>query len=115
MDDTDISRQIRDLKESLKAIDRELSRREDPPPGLAEFKTAVDDVRSSLIAVITASHSQSYEGPVWRFRARRALGLLQNVVADVVDGTVTADTQGFEECYALVTDILERLGCDPAG
>jgi hypothetical protein len=110
MDDAGISRQIRDLKDSLRAIDWELRRRKDPPPGLAEFKSAIDDVRSNLIAALTMSDSQSYEASIWKFRANRALGLFQNLVADVVDGTVAADTEGFDECYGLVTAILERLG-----
>jgi hypothetical protein len=109
MDDAGISRQIRDLKDSLRAIEWELRRRKDPPPGLAEFKSAIDDVRSNLIAALTTSDSQSYEASIWKFRANRALGLFQNLVADVVGLTnATVSSRPFWSASAANRRRVER-------
>jgi hypothetical protein len=105
----DIGVRLRDLNDSLNALEHDLSRRKTPPEGLGEFKDAVDEIRTNLIAVITATHSGNYDESIGQFRMHRGNQVCQNLLADVIDGTVTGDTDGFEECYQAVKNLYEQL------
>ena len=109
MTQADIGIRLRDLNDSLTALEHDLSRRKTPPEGLGEFKDAVDEIRTNLIAVVTATHSGRYDASIGQFRMHRGNQVCQNLLADVIDGTVTGDTEGFEECYQAVKNLYDQL------
>ena len=57
----DLSFRIRNLKGDLESIEAELAKGEAPPETLQDFKSAVDSVRLSVWAVLTAAQSTDYQ------------------------------------------------------
>ena len=109
MAQADIGIRLRDLNDSLTALEHDLTRRTTAPAGLDEFKDAIDEIRTNLIAVVTATHSGNYDASIGQFRMHRGNQVCQNLLADVIDGTVSAGTDGFEECYQAVKNLYEQL------
>lgn len=105
-----IGAQVADLTDALTAIESSLARSDTPVTGLDELKDAIDDIRWTLIGIITASHSEDYDGSIGRLRIKRTSDLCRNLVADVIDGTVTPGKEGFERCYSAVATLHRRLG-----
>jgi hypothetical protein len=109
MSGADLSVRIRDLGESLTALEADLAHRKTAPAGLDEFKDAIDEVRTNLLAIVTATHSGDYDASIGAFRMRRTNDVCQNLMADVIDGTVSPATEGFEECYVAALNLYNQL------
>ena len=109
MVDANVPAQVGDLADALTAIESDLAHRDTPPAGLGELKDAIDDIRLTMIGIVTATHSEDYDGSIGRLRIKRAVDLCQNLVADVIDGTVTPGNDGFERCYSAVAALHRTL------
>ena len=78
-----LSQQVTTLREMLVAIERQLARSDTPPEGLEDFKSTVDNVRTSVWAILSAARSRDYPNFSERFRIRRAIETCRAVIAEL--------------------------------
>lgn len=109
MSSEELGRRIAELKKSLSMIELELSRGELSGESLEHFKGTVDNVRTSLLAVLTAAHSDNYAAFIGRFRVRRAVQICQNVLADVIDGHIGGEAPELSEAEAAIMRAADRV------
>ncbi len=76
---------------------------------LDELKAAVDDVRTNVLAMLSAEDSSDYSAVVRRFRLHRATDVCQNVTSGLGDGTIGAGTPGITQLESMVGQVLKRL------
>ena len=58
--------------------------------GLQDFKSAVDDIRLRVWAIMTASNMEHPQGVLDRFRIRRAQEICQSIARDLEIGALHA-------------------------
>ena len=75
--------QVAQLRRQLTAVDAQLARASGAPAGLEDLKEAVDNMRTNVWAVLSASRSKDYAEFIARFRLRRAIDILKQVVAQI--------------------------------
>lgn len=102
----DLTFRIRNLKGDLESIEAELAKGEAAPETLQDFKSAVDSVRLSVWAVLTAAQSTDYQQAkivVARFRTRRLAELCRNVLEDISKENIPADSPELEELEGVLS------------
>jgi hypothetical protein len=104
-----LSRQIGELRDALGIIEAQLESGQSSREAMEDFKVAVDNVRNTIIAIMGATHSGDYRKAIGQFHVKRATELAQNVMSDVVLGSVTGDSEGWGEFQGRASDALERL------
>jgi hypothetical protein len=105
----ELGRRIGELKKSLSMIEVELARGELSGESLEHFKGTVDNVRTSLLAVLTAAHSDNYTAFIGRFRVRRAVQICQNVLADVIDGHLPGEAPELSAAESTIAQAADRV------
>ncbi|MFN8647505.1 MAG: hypothetical protein U0104_12125 [Gemmatimonadales bacterium] len=78
-----LEEQIAQLRAQLTTVDAQLARSVGTPEGLEDLKAAVDNVRTSVWAVLSASRSSNYPGFIARFRLRRGIDILRQIAGDL--------------------------------
>jgi hypothetical protein len=106
---SDLSRITRELREALDAIEGKLRRGAPPPDALEDFKATLDDVRTTVHALVAATDLSDYQEFVRRFRLRRAAQVCQSVIYGIQDGSVTQSTPGFDRLLELADETVQRL------
>ena len=96
------------LRTALDEIESELVDSALSGPRLEDFKSAIDEIRTSVLAILTAKDSSEWHNFLRKFRLRRGAQICQNVLAGLVDGTITAETPAFEMFH---TTVDETLAC----
>ena len=82
-----LAQQIAQLRSQLTAVDAQLARGTGVPAGLEDLKEAVDNMRTNVWAVLSASRSKEYPEFIARFRLRRAIDILKQVAEEIDSGT----------------------------
>lgn len=82
MTDTNLTKEIATLRGQLTTIDAQLVRNASAPEGLEDLKRAVDSLRTSVWAVLSASRTDNYQEFIARFRLRRGLDALKGILAE---------------------------------
>ncbi len=88
MTELDLGKQVANIRAVLQTVEAQVARGRIPEEGLADFKSAVDDVRLRLWGIMSASSSGEYDSFVQRFRLRRATEILRELAQDVQQGKV---------------------------
>jgi len=110
MSEQTLTSQIAQLRSQLTLVDAQLAKSQAAPEGLEDLKTAVDNVRTSVWAVLSASRSQNYPGFIARFRLRRCIDILKAVQNDLdTDASKTIHPE-HSEMQILMQQIHERIG-----
>ena len=110
MIDESLAEQIRQLRGQLTTIDTQLARSGQTPDGLEDLKRAVDNLRTSVWAILSASRSSNYPGFIARFRLRRGIDILRAIVADFdAEGGKTMHAE-HSELQILMQQVHERIG-----
>jgi hypothetical protein len=78
-----LAQQIAQLRNQLTAVDAQLARGSSAPAGLEDLKEAVDNMRTNVWAVLSASRSKDYPEFIARFRLRRAIDILKQVTEEI--------------------------------
>jgi len=78
-----LAQQIAQLRSQLTAVDAQLARGTSVPAGLEDLKEAVDNMRTNVWAVLSASRSKEYPEFIARFRLRRAIDILKQVAGEI--------------------------------
>ena len=101
------------LRKALDDVETQLTKGEPPAAALEDFKSALDGIRTSVLAFINAADSADYHGSVNALRLLRTTQICQNVLTGIVDGSITPSTPGFDRLTATVAETLAKL--DQAG
>jgi ABC-type phosphate transport system auxiliary subunit len=110
MTDDSLSVQIAALRLQLTTVDGQLAKSGSNAEGLEDLKTAVDNLRTNVWAVLSASRSANYPGFITRFRLRRSIDILKQVSGDLD----AAGSQGLHpehsEMQILMQQLNEKIG-----
>jgi len=107
---SELNEVIQELKVGLDRIELSLAWDNLPVTAIEEFKMVLDDVRTSLLALVSAGGASDYNRSVRRLRMRRATQVCDNTLTSVVDGTITPKTPGYAELESGATETLEHIG-----
>jgi hypothetical protein len=94
---------VKELMDQLQLIAGE------PPDGLGDLKSAVDEVRLRLWGVLMAAHSQDDPGFGERFRLRRAAEILQGILGDIDAGRVNLSHTECAELGVVARELGRRV------
>ncbi len=97
------------LRTALNRIESELGDSAFSGPAFEDFKSTIDNVRTSVLAIITADAPSERHNFLRKFRLRRGAQICQSVLAGLVDGSITADTPAFDMLHTTVDETLERV------
>jgi hypothetical protein len=97
------------LRESLRAIEGQLSRGVLPPDGMEDLKSAVDDVRLRLWGVLTAGNPEDYRIFRERFRLRRATEICRGLATDLDGGQFMATRPELAELATAAERLASRI------
>ncbi len=106
---TELSQVTAGLRKALNDVDAQLTIGDPPAAALEDFKSALDGIRTSVIAFVRAKNAAEYYETVHSFRLLRATQICQNVLTGLVDGTINAKTPGFDKLQTTVADTLQQL------
>jgi hypothetical protein len=88
MSNASASHSVEALRSALSAIDGQLTSGSLAADGLADLKSAIDDVRLRLWGALMTSDPQDYNGFRQRFRLRRATEICRGVATDLAAGAL---------------------------
>jgi hypothetical protein len=110
MADETLIQQIAQLRQQLTTVDQQLARSGGNAEGLEDLKAAVDNLRTSVWAVLSASRSANYPGFITRFRLRRTIDILRQVMGDLEGASGQALHPEHSEMQILMQQLVERIG-----
>lgn len=105
----DLRQGMDQLRSALNVIESGMSVGAPPAEGLRDLGQAVDSVRKSAWAVLTAEHAGDYQGFLAKIRVRRAIELCQDVLTDLYAKTVTHDMPGLVVFAATLQELSTAL------
>ena len=113
-----LAQRLTEIKGALEEIERELQLGGIGREGLEDFKAAVDHVRLSVWAMLTAAQPEDQDGParidtkqfVARFRLSRADKICREVLADIAAGLIRPGSPDLNGLHATLTDATEQVG-----
>lgn len=110
MEGEKLAKEVRQLKASLTEIEQRLSGTNVPHAVLEDFKAAVDHLRLSLWALLSASEEE--RGPrtgtlLARFRLRRAEELLHQIAQDIGIGEIQSHMPEVPKFFEALKQTLE--------
>jgi hypothetical protein len=106
---SEINSVIFELNGTLDDIESKAAQDNMSAAALEEFKVSLDGIRTTVLALLTATDVAGYKDFVRKFHLRRAAQVSQNVLSGIVDGTITAETPGFEQLLATVDETLAAV------
>lgn len=109
---TDLSQRLQAVKLALVEIEKELARADGCPDGLEDFKEALDHIRLSAWAILTAaeSHSYQHQAVLARFRMARGIELCENIIADLEAGAITPIAPEFDRFRTTLHETIATMG-----
>lgn len=105
----EISSVIFELNGALDDIESKAAQGDMSAAALEEFKVSLDGIRTTVLALLTATDLTDYKDFVRKFHLRRAAQVSQNVLSGIVDGTITIETPGFEQLLETVDQTLAAV------
>jgi len=110
MNAEELGQQIALLRNQLTSIDTQLVKSAGAPEGLEDLKRAVDNLRTSVWAILSASRSTNYPSFIVRFRLRRGIDILRAIQADFdTEGGSTLHAE-HQEMQILLQQVHEKIG-----
>ena len=76
---------------------------------MEEFKMVLDDVRTSLLALVVASDPREYGTRVRQLRMHRAVQVCDTTLVSLIDGSITEKTPGYTELESITAEALEQV------
>jgi hypothetical protein len=110
MADATLVQQVVQLRQQLTTVDAQLAKSGENAEGLEDLKAAVDNLRTSVWAVLSASRSSNYPGFITRFRLRRTIDILKQVLGDLDGGSGKALHPEHSEMQILLQQLNDRIG-----
>jgi hypothetical protein len=97
------------IRATLQSIESRLQRGDLPPDGLADLKSAIDDVRLRVWAALSATGAPDAESVLLRFRVRRATEICSNVLRDLEAETLGQNQRELMELRATAQQLVDRI------
>jgi hypothetical protein len=110
MADETLAQQVVQLRQQLTTVDAQLAKSRENAESLEDLKAAVDNLRTSVWAVLSASRSSNYPGFITRFRLRRTIDILKQVIGDLDGESGKALHPEHSEMQILLRQLSERIG-----
>jgi predicted RNA-binding Zn ribbon-like protein len=110
MSTDELTAQLASVRETLNAIEARLVHARVPPEGLEDFKAAVDSIRTSAWALLSAARSPRGDEFVQRFVLRRTSEMCRRVVADLESGRFATKPAELEELGGLAARLVQWTG-----
>lgn len=108
MADETLKEHIAQLRQQLTTVDNQLAKGN--AEGLEDLKAAVDNLRTSVWAVLSASRTSNYPGFIARFRLRRSLDILKQVLGDLEGDSGKTLHPEHSEMQIVMQQLNERIG-----
>lgn len=105
-----LSQQVVALRNMLSTLDARLAKASTPPGGLEDLKRAVDNLRTSVWAILSASGTTNYQASMERFRLRRLIDFTRAILAELEAGTSTSLHPEHGELQIVSQQLIERIG-----
>lgn len=87
--------QVTTLRAYVRDLDYSLTEGHIPPAGMEDLKTAVDELRTRVWAIMTAASSPDAPGVMQRFRLRRAMEMMARLTEETRAGKVGREQREF--------------------
>jgi len=112
-----LGQRLFEVKTALEELEKELGEGSMAPDDLEEFKGAVDYIRLSVWALMTAGWSDEYQGldssrakqVMARFRVQQATTLVRSALGDLEAGTLPLDADELGQFRAAIGAVANRL------
>lgn len=82
---------LAEVRAKIQDVDWILSSGRFPPEGILDLKSAVDDLRNRIWALVTAANAEDAAQVLARLRARRAADMLRATLRDLRAGHIGLD------------------------
>ena len=108
----EVGQRIASLKGDLEEIEGQLAKADASDENLKDLKSAVDSIRLSVWAVLTAAQADDQAAAqevIARFRVRRATELGRNVLVDLQNNAISADAPEIGNFTATMDQVLTQL------
>lgn len=115
MDNQPLNAEITRLRTQLTTIDQQLLKSANAPEGLEDLKRAVDSLRTSVWAVLSASRTSNYPAFISRFRLRRGIDTLKGILAECETESGREVHAEHAELQIVMEQLHERIGKLRAG
>ncbi len=106
---------IERLRAVLTVVDSNLALGQVPSERMQDLRVAVDDLRTKAWLILKADHRVHEQAFVNRVRARRAVEICEEVIADLCAGAIAPGTPGYSVFRSTVRELaaaLEEGGSD---
>jgi hypothetical protein len=114
-DPASAARSVATLRATLSAIDAQLTAGSLAADGLADLKSAIDDVRLRLWGALMTNDPQDYNGFRQRFRLRRATEICRGVATDLAQGALPRTHDELPGLGAAAHELATRITRAPEG
>ena len=99
-----------EIRDAIFAMARRLEKSSDlPQAGIADLKTAVDDLRIRLWGMLVAGDAGEYQGFAGRFRMRRAAECCSGIEQELANGRLRADSAESQMLHVASRNLVVRL------
>ena len=99
-----------EIRDAIFAMARRLEKSTElPQEGIADLKTAVDDLRIRLWGMLVAGDAGEYQGFAGRFRMRRAAECCTGIEQELANGRLRADSTESHMLHVASRHLVERL------
>jgi hypothetical protein len=109
MSSDELRETIEELRNAIGIIEQGMESDEPPEEGMRDLGLAVDNVRKSVWATLSAEYSDDYPSFLAKMRVRRANEICQDVLSDLYAETFAPNTAGLEVFQATLKE-LSRAG-----
>jgi hypothetical protein len=109
MTDETLAQQLTALSALLAEVEERLARAPAAPVGLEVLKHSVDNLRTSMWAILSAGHGVSAPQRVERLKLRRAIDGIRAIQTDLVAGAAIRRHAEHEELQQAARELADQL------
>lgn len=105
----DVQQRLAEVRTALELFEASRPPGDELSEGIRDLALAVDQLRQSVWAILTAEFEGDLAGFLGRIRVRRANVLLKGMLADVYAGAVPQNSPGLTECRGMLEKLAKAL------
>lgn len=98
--------QVANISEALHTLEEQVAHGDVAAPGLADFKSALDDLRLRAWGLLMATTADDYQGFQERFRIRRGKEMCRSLEGDLRAGKLSSRHAEIPELGAAARDLV---------
>lgn len=106
---------LADVRAKIRDVDWILTSGRLPPHGILDLKSAVDDLRNRIWALVTAAGAEDPAKVLARFRARRAADMMRATLQDLLAGHIGLERAEMLALSDASRDLLGQSSQPPQG